>query len=324
MDALITGILCKINEIMQKLHYPCFELSKNTDAVFNLKNPEKEYKIKSISVMTPSVLQHVIRQKNQEEIFLMTTYVSPADGELLQQHGIPYADIAGNMFLHEDDLLILKENHIKPRIIEQKKLTGRTWTVSGLKLLFLLLTEPDALNWPYRKMVDYSGVSLGSVRYIMEDLKKNESILHVREKWLWKDFAQTAEKWSDYYIDKLLPALEKRFYSGAIPQNVQEFPLLPSGESALICRNILKSNRFLAYSFENLAPCILKNRWKQDPDGMIEIRKPFWPAIRDFADGVPLLLVYADLLAENEPRCKEAAGKIFQLFLKGNTHGRTN
>ena len=324
MNVPKTEILGKMNEIMQRLHYPFFKFSKNTEAVIHLKNPKKKYKIKYISVLTPSVLQHVISQKKQEEIFLMTTYVSPSDGELLQQHGIRYADIAGNMFLQENDFSVLRENQIKPHIIEQNKMIGRTWTVSGLKLLFLLLTEPDALNWQYRKMVEYSSVSLGSIRYIMEDLKKHELILHVRDKWVWKDIARTAEKWSDHYIDKLLPTLEKQTYSGEITKNMQDFPLLPSGESAMVCRNILKSNRFLAYSFENLAPCILKNRWKQDPDGRIEIRKPFWQAIRDFSKAVPLLLVYADLLAENDPRCKEAAGTVFQLFLKENKHGCAN
>ena len=55
---------------------------------------------------------------------------------------------------------------------------------------------------------------------------------------------------------------------------------------------------------------------QEDINGNIEIRTPFWPECRTF-DKIPCLLIYADLLAEDDSRCTGTAGEIFNRFLRG-------
>ena len=79
---------------------------------------------------------------------------------------------------------------------------------------------------------------------------------------------------------------------------------------------MLKSLRFLAYRHGNINRCIAQNRWRESAEGNVEIRQAFWPECRMFEERVPWLLVYADLLAEDDPRCNEAALEIYHCYLE--------
>ena len=267
--------------------------------------------------LTAGTLQKIIQNSWAADMLLVTEYVSPQQGEVLRNKEIQYADSAGNMFIRYPGVAIMVSNCAKPQRIEQQKSVGRAFSPTGLKVLFLLLTEPEALNWGYRNLAQYSGVSLGSVGYIMADLQNSGHLLGADGKLIWKDRHKTIGKWCDYYRDKLLPSIKKRYYAGTVPDNYLEYPMLAGGESAAEQLHLLKSRRLLAYCTGNINLCIAQNRWKEDIDGNIEIRTPFWPECRTF-DKIPYLLIYADLLAEDDSRCTEIAGEIFNRFLRGD------
>ena len=250
------------------------------------------------------------------KIFFCTPYITPSLAELMVKHDCPYADIAGNLFIRNGDTVVLVQNQKKPQTLERKYTRGRAWTPTGLKVLFLLLTEDGALDWPYRKIAEYSGVSLGSVRYIMADLKNAGVIAEVNGQVRWCNKSKAIVDWSIAYKDKLLPAMDRRFYDGNIPKEWWRFRLAVSGETAVQELALLKSRRFLAYKHGNINICIAQNRWQESDEGNIEIRQTFWPECRMFAERVPWLLVYADLLAEDDPRCNEAAIEVYHRYLE--------
>ena len=263
--------------------------------------------------------QIIKRGDGCDKIFFCTPYITQSLAELMVKHDCPYADIAGNLFIRNGDTVVLVQNQKKPQTLERKYTRGRAWTLTGLKVLFLLLTEDGALNWPYRKIAKYSGASLGSVRYVMADLKNSNSIAEVDGQNRWRNKSTTVEDWSIAYKDKLLPALDRRFYAGDILKEWWDFQLAVSGETAVQELALLKSRRFLAYKHGNINLCIAQNRWRESTEGNIEIRQAFWPECRMFAERVPWLLVYADLLAEDDPRCREAALEIYHRYLEGRT-----
>ena len=319
MDKLITNVAEKINTALHTLKQEPLQLTlfPASDGGSVLQNGCAMLRVDAQKYLTTAALQKIIQNQWAADMLLITEYVSPQQGEMLRNKEIQYADTAGNMFLRYPGVAILISNCAKPQRIEQQKSAGRAFSTAGLKLLFLLLTEPEALNWGYRNLAQYSGVSLGSVRYIMADLQNSGHLLDADGNWVWKDRNNTIGKWCDYYRDKLLPGIEKRRYSGTIPDNCLEYAMLPGGESAAEQLHLLKSSRLLAYRTGNINLCIAQNRWKEDIDGNIEIRIPFWPECRTF-DKIPYLLIYADLLAEDDSRCTEIAGEIFNRFLRGD------
>ena len=263
--------------------------------------------------------QIVKRSEERGRIFFCTPYITPSLADLMVKHDCPYADIAGNLFIRNGDAVVLVQNQKKPQPLERKYSRGRAWTPTGLKVLFLLLTEDGALNWPYRKIAEYSGASLGSVRYVMADLKNSNSIAEVNGQVRWSNKSTAVADWSIAYKTKLLPALDRRFYAGDILKEWWRFQLAVSGEAAVQELALLKSRRFLAYKHGNINLCIAQNRWRESTEGNIEIRQAFWPKCRMFAERVPWLLVYADLLAEDDPRCSETALEIYHRYLEIRT-----
>jgi hypothetical protein len=318
MNDLMLRAAERINTILPTLKQEPFQLILAPDPGEGgiLQNGCAELRITVKKNLTTSLLQQLIQAPWAADMLLIAEYISPQQGEILRSREIQYADTAGNMFIRCPGVVILVSSCAQPQKIEQQKSAGRSFSAAGLKLLFLLLTEREALNWSYRRLAQYSGVSLGSVRYIMADLQKSGHLTDADGRLVWKNFHNTIGKWCDYYRDKLLPGIEKRCFSGTVPENVLEYPMLAGGESAAAELHLLKSRRLLAYRTGNINLCIAQNRWKEDIDGNIEIRTAFWPECRTF-DKIPYLLIYADLLAEEDPRCTEAAGEIFNRFLKG-------
>ena len=260
--------------------------------------------------------QIINRNGERGRIFFCTPYITPSLAELMVKNDCPYADSAGNLFIRNENTVVLVQNQKRPQYFERKYTRGRAWTPTGIKVLFLLLTEDGALNWPYRKIAEFSGVSLGSVRYIMADLKNSAVIAEVKGQNCWINKSTATADWSIAYKDKLLPALDRRFYAGDFPKEWGRFRLAVSGETAVKELALLKSRRFLAYKHGNINICIAQNRWQESDEGNIEIRQTFWPECRMFAERVPWLLVYADLLAEDDPRCNEAAIEVYHRYLE--------
>lgn len=263
-----------------------------------------------------TVDQLIKRNEGRDRIFLCTPYITPSLADVMVKNDCPYADLAGNLFIRNGNSVLLIQNQKKPQFFERKYTRGRAWAPTGLKVLFLLLTEDDALNWPYRKIAACSGVSLGSIRYIMADLKNNAIVAEVDGQNRWNQKNAAIMDWSKAYKDKLLPSLDRRFYTGTVPAECGNVRLAVSGETAAQEHALIKSRRFLAYRYGNINLCIAQNHWRESEEGNIEIRQAFWPECRMIAKRVPWLLVFADLLAEDDPRCNEAALEIYHRYLE--------
>lgn len=247
---------------------------------------------------------------------LFTDYLQPAVADALIENGIEFADLAGNLFLKEGETLILIQNCKKPPQLIQAEAIGRAFAPAGVKVLFLLLTEPDALSWSYRKIHEYTGVSMGSIKYIMADLQERKYLVQLQGKFHIPDYPLLVERWTNAYLDKLYCKCEVERYDGELSTPLEKFSVSMTGESAAAELHLMKAAKTTLYRWGNINEMIARNRWKKNPDGNIEIRVAFWPEIRILKPQVPHLLVYADLLAENDSRCTETAKVIYDRYLK--------
>jgi hypothetical protein len=292
---------------------------KIVDGYINIFGKKRQFEVKRN--LMPGRMVFITRQLRETNSILFADYVSPAIAEMLVQENLEYADQAGNMFLRDAYNCILIQNCAKPKALENKNTQGRAWTPTGLKVIFLLLTEPAALNWSYRKICKYAGVSLGSVKYVITDLQERQLLLKVQGKLFFSDLDRLRKNWVDGYIEKLFKKQSVRYYSGKLNISLKNYPAALTGESAAANLKLLKTDKICLYQWGNINKLILRSRWKPYDAGNIELKTAFWPEIRNFKDTVPYLLIYADLIAENDGRCLEAAKIVYDHYLKEDKDG---
>jgi hypothetical protein len=85
---------------------------------------------------------------------------------------VHYVDSVGNMYLKGDGLLLDVRGRRGPSV--RPGTPGqplRTFKPSGLKVVFALLAEPELIRAPYRELSHASGISLGTVQWVMTELE---------------------------------------------------------------------------------------------------------------------------------------------------------
>ncbi len=318
MNTLLTDVCFKLNFQLERLNQktrafpdenvavdiPCIQIGKQKRPVEIRQN------------LYPAQVLGLLPTLCRRQQILCADYFSPTVVDLLVKNNIEFIDRAGNMFLHNSNHTILIQNCEKPQFLEKESNHGRAFSPTGLKLVFLLLTEPQALDWNYRKLGEYAGVSLGSVKYIMTDLHEQGFLLNLKGKLSIANKKTLLERWTRGYIEKLYPKISVECYDGEFTETAEKYSLLLSGESAAAELHLITPAKFCLYRTGNINELIMRNRWKRTENGTIEIRTAFWPENRNFERMVPYLLVYADLLAENDSRCTEVAQIIYEKYLE--------
>jgi hypothetical protein len=250
--------------------------------------------------------------------------IFPTIKELLRDKEIGYLDTAGNIFINTDGIYIFIDGN-KP-IEEKKPVTNRAFTKTGLKTVFYLLLVEDAINMPYRKLAEATNVALGNIKNVMEGLNEAGFILRVNDKTLkLQNKKALLERWITGYGETLKPALKietYRFWDDKKFVNWQTLPLetgkaVWGGEPAAErLTNYLVPTHLTIYTDDKFT---LRKQWTLIPDdnGNVHFYQKFWKDERaDTEKYAPPLLVYADLLLTNDPRCLETAGMIYDKYLK--------
>ena len=102
---------------------------------------------------------------------LIADYVNPQLAHELRDAGINFVDTAGNLFLRAEPGLFLYVEGKKSPVTQKKRVT-RLFQPSGLTMLFGLLLQPESVNHPYRHLAEKNGVALGTVGWVMRDLRE--------------------------------------------------------------------------------------------------------------------------------------------------------
>jgi hypothetical protein len=208
---------------------------------------------------------------------------------------------------------------------------GRAFHPSGLRLLFAFLTDPflDAdpskalINQPYRYITQQTGVSLGSIGWILRDLQAAGYVVEDREIRYLIDRKNLLQNWVDSYTDRLRPKQHCRHYAAPSPDWWQDVNLdvpdeLWGGEvAAAKLTGFLKPQGVGVYTRGAANTLILDAGLRSDADGDIELVDPFWGDWAHAAQGdcTHPLLVYADLLASDIDRNIETAQRVYDEFL---------
>jgi hypothetical protein len=313
--AIATDIKIEIEHYLDK--------SNEFDALGNLTIDGKkvpvaiEFKIRP----TPALVMITKLKQKQEQILIVADYVNPILAERLKTENIWFVDTAGNAYIKLVPLFIYIKGN-KPIEKPAARTLGRAFQPTGLKVIYAFLCNPELVNASYREIAKRSEVALGTVGWVMTDLTQLGNIVDMghRGRRL-KEKKKLLDRWVTAYSEKLRPKLKIGKYKAPDPDWWQKTDLHNQqaywgGEVAADqLTHYLKPEIITIYVMKKwVGELTIMNKLRKDPNGDIEILNTFWNVDNEFnrKEIVNPILVYADLMATNDPRNIETAKIIYE------------
>ena len=256
---------------------------------------------------------------------LVARYINPYMAEELRKNEIQFIDIIGNAYLNNFPLYVYIKGN-KPDETFTKPLRLKAFKPTGLKMVYALLRDDGLADKPYREIAQAAGIALGTVGWVLRDLKELGFLIEMGEKGKklirQKDLL---DRWCADYMEKLKPKLVLGKFKGQ-DNWWKKYNLKPDaaqwgGEvAANMLTNYLKPQQVIIYLDRNrLKDIIIENRLARDADGETELLERFWPVKENRANKntVHPILVYADLLATGDQRNIETAKVVYEQHIAG-------
>lgn len=301
--------------------------AKYPDALVQIAHQKRQWdfavEIKATVTRATVGIKQLERFNREKNTLLITEYVTPPIADQLKELNIFFIDTAGNAFINEPPLFVFVKGN-KPRLTLKEEPQKRLFKPSGLKTIFALLNNPDMVNKPYRDIAEAADVALGTVGWLIGDLKEmgfcTEFNKHNRKL---MNLEKLIKRWVEAYPEQLRPKLIRGRFETTNHNWWQEIDIKMYGAfwggevAAANLTNYLKPTRATIYTNEPLGKLVLKNKLRKATKGNVEILARFWNFKYELEDQdvVPPMLVYADLMATADPRNIETAGIIYEKYL---------
>jgi hypothetical protein len=251
-------------------------------------------------------------------LLLVTKYINAQLADELKQNGTEFLDTAGNTFINQPPLYIFVKGN-KPDILKTPR-PKRTFKPAGLRTIYAFLCNPGLENKTYREIAAETGVALGTVDWIIKELKELRFLLDMGkrgQRLIQKE--NLLQRWVTAYPEQLRPKLTLGRFRGEHGwwqrKTFDPFKGQWGGEvAAAKLTQYLQPQIITIYTApQELDQLLIKNRLKRDQTGDVEILKRFWkpPEIWKYEDLVHPILIYADLLATGNERNIEAAKMVY-------------
>ena len=273
------------------------------------------------AVVTQATIGQIAEQirRHDDKTILVAPYINPQQAEKLKQLKVPFIDTAGNACIYMEPLFVYitgKKLPAEDRYTQKV----RVFRPTGLQVVFALLCNPELITAPSRDIACAAQVALGTVGWVLYDLKRldyildkgayGRKIIHVKKLF-------TA--WVEAYARDLRPKKYIGRFTMPEPEKLKHFdlqnPVYLGGEAAAAkITQYLKPETATLYLPENTVnDFIVRNRLKKDANGGVELLNTFWEfdCAWEFKGVVPPLLVYADLMATANDRNIETAKIIY-------------
>lgn len=263
-------------------------------------------------------------QRFTNEGLLITPYLAPELARQCQTMGLPFLDAAGNAFLKTEGLYVLVAGQKPDKALLRIEKPMRAFDRTGLRVVFALLAAPDLMQAPYRDLAKAAGVALGTVGWILTDLREHGFLVDIDGERRWIDRQRAIQAWTTNFALRLrerlhvrrFAAKEDTWWETAKPE---AFGGCWGGEvAAAKLHGDLNPKIVTVYLPEDRKDFLAKHRLRADPKGPIEVLDIFWdfPHAPEVPEGIaPPLLVHADLLTLGDPRTLEEAQRIHDHYL---------
>lgn len=251
----------------------------------------------------------------QKPYLLVAQYIYPALSKAFSAHGINVLDRNGNCCIKEGQLFICIHGE-KSTPIKEK--VGRAFQEAGLRLIFFLLNQKEHVNLPYRTIQQETGLSLGTIKSVIESLIGEKYILVTQKGRFLKNRNKLLNSWVTAYNQNLKPKKALGKFTFITKEKKEEWMnmQLPEGMywggecAAHLIDGFLTPGSYEIYTRSPLNGLLRTGYLLPKEDGEITVYGLFWND-QTYTE-VPLLVVYADLMGSGNSRCLEAAQRILQ------------
>jgi hypothetical protein len=298
------------------------------EAVLQIDAPEvkpKKFYAEVKGFITTATLGHTAEQirRFKKPVILVTGYVTPPMAARLKELNLAFIDTAGNAYINDPPLFVYIIGRKKKDVPEAGRI-ARAFRTTGLKIVFALLCLPELVKAPYRDIAKAANVALGTVGWVMYDLKQLNFLVdrgkHGRK-------LINVEKLLDTWIHAYVRELRPKLYIGRYDATREEWwektdwretgAFLGGEPAAARLTDYLKPETITVYGPEEINKFLLKNHLKKDLQGKVEIFKTFWRFDYpwNYKEFAPPLLIYADLIATADDRNIETARIIYDQYI---------
>ncbi len=254
---------------------------------------------------------------------IATEYINPKMGETLFERNIPFLDTAGNALINWDDVFVYITGRKVPADQRKTKAPTRAFRTAGLKLILALLNDRPLLNAKYRQIADVTGVALGTITNVFNDLEELGFLQTIGDHRRLRRFDDLVHKWADAYIETTREKLVIGKYTGEnanqwLNTDLEQLGAWWGGEvAAARMTGYLRPETTTIYLNPPAGRVQAKLRLRKDPNGNVELLKAFWPPKLNATRGdcAPLIVVYADLLAIGDDRTIETARMLYEKYI---------
>lgn len=319
--ARTAGIEGKLEELYTIAH------DYDTDAIVTLTFEGRGHRyaveVRAVDRVDRLALTQVKYKTGLEGKLLAAPYITPELAERCRAMGTQFIDTAGNAYLKAEGLRIYITGQKRP-LAAMPAAKDRATTATGMRVVFALLCRPDLLNAPLRDIAAAAGVALGTVGWVFFALQeRGQLLIDKRKKRQFVDIRLVIEEWARNYPVRLRPKLAaQRFHAPDAywwkTAGIEKYAALFGGEVAGdILTKYREPGEALIYAEGEPTRIIIDNHLKADPKGEVEILEKFWhfDAPTNEPRVVPPLLVYADLMATQDPRNHEVAKLVYERYL---------
>ncbi len=261
-------------------------------------------------------------------VVMVGSHGSEADRIVLRRLGMNYLEITGNCCIKLPNLFILIDGQAP--LPKAKPKRQRAFSKAGLKVIFLLLNVPEAINWTVREIAELAGTSTGNVSQILNALQLDEHIIQAdARRRVLTEKAKLLEKWVQGYHQRLRPTLDLgryRFSKADARAQWKDLALDTTrtcwgGEAAgALLTNYLHPGELALYTTESRLELIQRYGLVPDENGDVHVLQRFWnPTVVPIATGnaCPPVLAYADLINARDSRLLETAHLVKEKHLHG-------
>lgn len=254
--------------------------------------------------------------KTNKPLLIATRHIVPDLFDKYIEENISVVESTGNCAINATPLFIRINGQ---KAVQPKEAKGKAFNEAGLKLIFYFLQEEGNINKPYRKINEETGLSLGTIKNVIEELGKSMFIITTTKGRVLKNKKELLNIWQIHYNQTLKPKLllkELEFVDNESRKGWNDMPLPEAtcwgGEGgAYLLDGYLIPELFDIYTEMPSIKLVMNRKVKFQENGRIHLYQKFWKGGNN--DKVaPKILVYADLMGSGNSRCIEAAQKLIE------------
>jgi hypothetical protein len=299
------------------------------DALIEVAGPQQTYRF-AVAIKnnidrfeTLHQLQAFWPREAEQQLLVVTPYITQQLAERCREMDMCFADTAGNAYLRAPGLHIYVTGRPKPPELEIAN-ENRPVNAAGLRVIFALLCQPRLLTVAYREIAANARVALGTVGRAIKYLENRKHIAPQPDQGATTERRflnpeRLVEEWVALYPTVLRPKLNARRFRALRPDWTEGVDLNPYGAfwggevAANRLTHYLQPQTATIYVRETPTKLLVDQRMKADVNGDTEILDVFWNPERlpVAGDVVPPILVYADLMTTTDGRNIEAAKMIY-------------